>query len=62
MYDAFIFILFNKYILNKLYFLYSHFSSQPNKRVFHFFYFSTPPTNIQEGKLNLFYSFTFSFF
>ena len=53
----YIFFLCNrgmKINLNKLHFLSSHFSSQPNKRVFPSFHFSIFPTKHEE-KLNLFH-------
>ena len=45
--------------LYKLYFLSSHFSSQPNKRVFHPSIFLPSQPNTYERKLNLFYPSTF---
>ena len=48
-------------ILYKLYFLSFHFSSQPNKWVFHSSTFPHPKPNTQERKLNLFYPPTFIF-
>ena len=51
-------ILCNKGIivnLYKLHFLSSHFSFQPNKRVFHPPTFSPLQPNTHEGKLNIFY-------
>ena len=52
------FVLFNKDIivnLYKFYFPSSHFSSQPNKRVFYFSTFPSCKLNTHEGKLNIFY-------
>ena len=46
-------------ILYKLYFLCFHFSSQPNKWVFHLSIFLLLKPITQEWKLNLFYPFTF---
>ena len=60
--NNFVYILFNKDIkvnLYKLHFLYSHFSLQPNKRLFHPFTFSPLQPNTYEEKLNLFYHSTF---
>ena len=45
--------------LYKLYFLSSHFSSQPNKIVFYPFTFLPSQPNTYERKLNLFYLSTF---
>ena len=42
--------------LYKLYFLSSHFSPQPNKKVFHPFHFSTPPTKHTQRKNKSFLS------
>ena len=46
--------------LYKLHFLSSHFSFQPNKRVFHPPTFSFLQPNTYEGKLNIFHPPTFS--
>ena len=56
------YLLCNKSIiinLYKLYFPSFHFSLKPNKRVFHSFTFPPLQPNTQEGKLNIFYPFTF---
>ena len=45
--------------LYKLHFLSSHFSFQPNKRVFHPSIFPSLQPNTHEGKLNIFYPSTF---
>ena len=58
------YLLCNKGIivnLYKLYFLSSHFSFQPNKRVFHPLTFSSLQPNTHEGKLNIFHHLTFPF-
>ena len=50
------YLLCNKGIiinLYKLYFLSSHFSFQPNKRVFHLLTFPSLQPNTHEGKLNI---------
>ena len=55
-------LLYNKDIivnLYKLHFPFSHFSLQLNKKVFHPSTFLPLQPNTHEGKLNLFYSFTF---
>ena len=55
------YILYNKNIivnLYKLHFLFSSFSLQPNKNIFHPSTFSTLQPNTHEGKPNLFYHFT----
>ena len=55
------YLLCNKGIivnLYKLYFLSSHFSFQPNKRVFHLPTFPPLQPNTHEGKLNIFYPHT----
>ena len=52
------YLLCNKDIivnLYKLYFLSSHFSFQPNKRIFHLPTFSSLQLNTYEEKLNIFY-------
>ena len=57
-----LYILCNKDIivnLYKLHFLSSHFSFQPNKRVFPRPTFPPLKPNTHEGKLNLFYPSTF---
>ena len=59
------YLLCNKCIivnLYKLHFLSSHFSFQPNKRVFHLSTFPSLQPNTQEGKLNIFYPLTFPSF
>ena len=48
--------------LYKLLFLSSHFSFQPNKRVFHPLTFPSLQPNTHEGKLNIFHPPTFPFF
>ena len=56
------YLLCNKGIivnLYKLHFLSSHFSFQPNKRVFHLLTFSSLQPNTRERKLNIFYPPTF---
>ena len=56
------YLLCNKGIivnLYKLYFLSSHFSFQPNKRVFHPLTFPSLQPNTHERKLNIFHSPTF---
>ena len=58
------YLLCNKGIivnLYKLHFLSSHFSFQPNKRVFHSPIFPSLQPNTHEGKLNIFHPPTFSF-
>ena len=57
-------LLYNKDIivnLCKLHFSSSHFSLQPNKKVFHPLTFPPLQPNTHEGKSNLFYSPTFPF-
>ena len=59
---CYFFVLFNVNIIVNLYqfhFLSSHFSFQPNKRVFHPSIFPSLQPNINEGKLNFFYPPTF---
>ena len=56
------YLLCNKCIivnLYKLHFLSSHFSFQPNKKVFHSPTFPSLQPNTHEGKLNIFYPPTF---
>ena len=56
------YLLYNKGIIvniYKLHFLFSHFSFQPNKRVFHPLTFPPLQPNTYEGKLNIFYPPTF---
>ena len=62
---CYFFVLFNKDIIVNLYLLYfssSHFSSQPNKRVFNSSTFPSFQPNTHEEKLNIFYHFTFLFY
>ena len=59
------YLLCNKGIivnLYKLYFLSSHFSFQPNKRVFYLPTFPFFQPNTHEGKLNIFYHYIFPSF
>ena len=58
------YLLCNKGIivnLYKLHFLFSYFSFQPNKRIFHLPTFLSLQPNTHKGKLNIFYSPTFLF-
>ena len=58
------YLLYNKGIivnLYKLHFLSSHFSFQPNKRVFHPSTFPSLKPNTHERKLNILYPLTFPF-
>ena len=55
---CYFFVLFDRDIIVNLYLLHfssSHFSSRPNKRVFHSSTFPSLQPNTHEGKLNIFY-------